>query len=677
MEINNIGPFSDNIHNISKEYDFNKDGTVDIQDYHFALLSLEDDDASNDIIISKDELDKIFADLKTADDKVNPDTLDVTADNVNSESEKLFQQAQTGIRNPEEASTFEELQTIGQNLSKIIKRATKLLPVLNEQIDLKNEELARLQEEKDKAQEEYEKHVDKVERKSDKLNENIIRVLEESECANAEIKNNSNAIIKNCIQKYKDGDYKGQDLFSVISSELAGLNPSNASLINNLLSENNSLGNEIRSLCMEIENIVGNIRNITIQFNDITANVNMLKENKNNVLDSSNRASAEYQKGYQKRADLRQAYVNKFAEEYGMGISGMEGFLDNIPDIPFADAFAILKGLGEGTGITFGYGSIRMPSFSYPEGDANAKKEAEKNAEAFSNLEQKIANVFGPANNSVKTGNGTDTEEPEDVEDFLDEDTTEDEFLAPSEAESFQGYTGSSSYSYDPSDPISFTKDGFTNHFIVDRDGDGIFDNEEEFLGAEKGWQEMKAYDKDKNGIIEGDELEDLKMVSVNDTTGQFTFRSAEEAGIESIDLSTYNREDKSLVNGDILRGNFEIEMTDGTTVKGEHTDDYLKNISFKYANLFGAEIKDLDEEYKDNIFMEEFIEKINTQSTVASSQSNIEKANRNNENKINSAKRDSKTEAQKNIDESEKENRKLEEKNKLKENDNDKNIFF
>ena len=126
MEVNKVDFFSDNTRQLSTNYDYNKDGTVDIQDYNFALLSLEDDDPDNDVELSKDDLKAVFADLIKEDDKVNPDNVKVNADNVTQLSQDVVNNAAKNIMDPSKASSFEELQEIGKNLSKIIKRCTKL-----------------------------------------------------------------------------------------------------------------------------------------------------------------------------------------------------------------------------------------------------------------------------------------------------------------------------------------------------------------------------------------------------------------------------------------------------------------------------------------------------------------------------------------------------------------------
>lgn len=606
MEINKIDSFQDNKFNISKDYDFNKDGTVDIQDYNYALLSLEDTDPDNDITLPKNELQTIFKDLINEDEKVNPDTQEVTAENVNSLSEELAAKALTDLKNPEEAKDFKELQTIGQNLSKLIKRCTKLLPVLNQQIDAKNKELEDIQEEKDLKEKEYNDRVNEVEYKNTQLSEKFSEVLAQSDVVSAEVKNNSNQIIKNCVAAYKNGEYQGQDLYSVILTKLAGDTPNGMSVLAAKIEETGSLGNEIKSLCSDIETLVADIRDVTARFNTVTADVNTLKANRNSTLDISNRASAEYAKGYQKRLDLRQSMIASYAATGADAqIAQITKFLDNCADIPFADAFAVMAGIGSETGIIFSYGSVQMPTFSYTEGDDEGKAAAEANTAKYNALADKIRSVFGK--DSVKSGDG------------------EDEFLNPTESSCFNGCSNSSCTEVPKAsscDPISFSKDGVTNHFIADRDNDGVFDDSSEFLGAQDGWEEMKAYDKDQNGVIEGSELKNLQMVSVDEATGQYTFRSAKDAGIGSIDLSTYQEKGSMDVTGDVLRGEFKINMTDGSVVDGVQTDDTLKNLDIKYSSLFGSEIKDMDGEYEDNVFMEEFIETLDTRQTVSKNQS-------------------------------------------------------
>ena len=175
-------------------------------------------------------------------------------------------------------------------------------------------------------------------------------------------------------------------------------------------------------------------------------------------------------------------------------------------------------------------------------------------------------------------------------------------------------------------DPISFTNGDIKYDFIKDKNNNGVLDNATEFLGAAKGWEEMKAYDKNGDGVISGDELKDITLTATNQTNGQFTFVSAEEAGIKSIDLNSFKELNQKEVNKDITVGTFEIQMKNGQVIEGKQTNDTDRNIANTYSTMFGTKIEDRSNAYDDNPFMEEFIETTDTNYVNASTEQNITK---------------------------------------------------
>ena len=139
-------------------------------------------------------------------------------------------------------------------------------------------------------------------------------------------------------------------------------------------------------------------------------------------------------------------------------------------------------------------------------------------------------------------------------------------------------------------DPIGFEKDNVTYDFIVDRDGDGEFDGPNEFMGAENGFEEVKAMDKDGNGIVEGEELNGAKMIKTDKKTGEQSFVTAQEAGVTSIDLSTYQKTGYKMANGNEHLGNFDINAQ-GETIKGYQTLDKVDWLKANYGNSYGKSI--------------------------------------------------------------------------------------
>lgn len=668
MEIGKINSFADNTRKLSTEYDFNKDGTVDIQDYNFALLSLEDDDVDNDVELSKDELEVVFKDLISEDNKVNPDNVNVTKDNVTKLSENLVKDGSEKIIDPTTAKSFEELQEIGKNLSKIIKRCTKLLPFLNQQMEIYNKELEKIAKEKAEKEKEYEAAADKVERKNEELSEKMLEAMSKEETISEEIKKNTNKIISDTVARYKNGEYEGQDLYSVVTKNIANDSASSFSVssLNSLISDCGTLGEEIKTLCGDVENIVADIRSVTQKFNSVTGTLNSLKDSRNGVINTSNRASAEYQKGYQKRLDLRQEISSK----YGTGTQGLKAFLNSeeSSSIPFADAYAVMAEIAKGTGISFKDGNIIMPNFIWYESESEITDAERAQMNEFNAISDIINQKYGSNNNSsnpvTKAGDteeadaagevddAAQVDEPEDVDDdgqvnpdeedldVDDEELDEDEFNT-GEPTCLGKCTQSKCC-----DPISFKQGDTSFHFVSDNDKDGIFDGPSEFLGAKNGWEEMKAYDKNGDGKINGAELNDLNLVAMNDTNGKYSFKSATDAGIAEIDLSSYTKENQKQVDGDMLRGTFSLKMQDGSVIQGEQTDDSAKNIENRYSTLFGANIADLTETYNANPFMDDFEEKIDTAAIKKTNEQEHDMLKKDSASSVNSAKTSANSEA-------------------------------
>ena len=136
----------------------------------------------------------------------------------------------------------------------------------------------------------------------------------------------------------------------------------------------------------------------------------------------------------------------------------------------------------------------------------------------------------------------------------------------------------------------------------------------------------MKTFDTDGDGKVSGDELKELKLVQVNQKNGQYTFMTAEDAGIESIDLSSYKHINKTELNNNVTVGSFNISMDSGQVIKGVQTEDTMKNMQNTYSNLFESDIADLSETYEENPFMEDFVERVNTQLVADNAEQDVKK---------------------------------------------------
>ena len=160
--------------------------------------------------------------------------------------------------------------------------------------------------------------------------------------------------------------------------------------------------------------------------------------------------------------------------------------------------------------------------------------------------------------------------------------------------------------------PISFIKGNSTYHFFEDRDNNGILDDASELLGAKDGWNELQAYDADGNGKIEGDELKKLRIIKVNNETGEYEYMTAFEAGINEIDLSSLANMNINQTAEDIMNMSVDIKMLNEDTLPALRNDVVLKTIEEQFSDIFGSKITDYDGNPDDISYMEDFVKNMN-----------------------------------------------------------------
>lgn len=182
------------------------------------------------------------------------------------------------------------------------------------------------------------------------------------------------------------------------------------------------------------------------------------------------------------------------------------------------------------------------------------------------------------------------------------------------------------------SDPIWFSLGKDKNEkfsFVIDRDKDGAFTNSEDFVGGSKDatWlDDLKSLDADNNGILEGDELEELKVLgtkytdgngSIDDmneyspdkkahkdgfdrtstTTVDYTLTNAAKMGITSINLNDLegqvnNSTGKLDINGsELFSDSFKFTMGDKevTAFRQDETNVFMDTI---YGDAYGKGFK-------------------------------------------------------------------------------------
>ena len=134
-------------------------------------------------------------------------------------------------------------------------------------------------------------------------------------------------------------------------------------------------------------------------------------------------------------------------------------------------------------------------------------------------------------------------------------------------------------------DPIGFTDGDTRFDFFVDKDDNSDITNEKEFLGAENGFDEVKALDTDNDGIVSKQELEEgnIKVVQTNaDGTQEIKNVADVLKDGDSIDLNSYEKVGADIGNGNTLQGTFDMNV-DGKTLEGYQTLDNINWLDENY----------------------------------------------------------------------------------------------
>ena len=128
-------------------------------------------------------------------------------------------------------------------------------------------------------------------------------------------------------------------------------------------------------------------------------------------------------------------------------------------------------------------------------------------------------------------------------------------------------------------DPFSWRVGDTTFTLTVDRDKDGVFDGANEFVGAENGWQELVAADKDNDGNLTAAEMEEAGFsVMENDQSltggGTYGWNGVDESGVKSIDLKSLKEISgvkATNLNGNTRTAEFNVVLED---TNGDGVDD-------------------------------------------------------------------------------------------------------
>lgn len=173
-------------------------------------------------------------------------------------------------------------------------------------------------------------------------------------------------------------------------------------------------------------------------------------------------------------------------------------------------------------------------------------------------------------------------------------------------------------------DPVGFHIGDNSYEFAIDRNQDGVLNDFTEMVGANgvDGMEEMKLFDTDGDGILKGDELKNLLLLNTEHTNRDYEFLTAEQLGIESIDLNSFTQKTQSRgegvegqedfinINNSLITGTFDVKMKDGSSAEGYQkyvTEDYMEAV---YNPILGENVySELDGGTVDNVIDDNFKE--------------------------------------------------------------------
>lgn len=163
-------------------------------------------------------------------------------------------------------------------------------------------------------------------------------------------------------------------------------------------------------------------------------------------------------------------------------------------------------------------------------------------------------------------------------------------------------------------DPIGFVDSDIRYDFFVDRDSNGTISNKNEFLGAHQGFEELMAFDADKDERVTAAELDSNNVRVILSQSGKKQqIKSASEVfkSNDFINLRSYRSANQSLGDGNQLIGTFGLNIDNKEINTGYQTLDTTQwlNDNFEFSDgtagysdgMKAAETLDYDD--KVNIF--------------------------------------------------------------------------
>ena len=156
-------------------------------------------------------------------------------------------------------------------------------------------------------------------------------------------------------------------------------------------------------------------------------------------------------------------------------------------------------------------------------------------------------------------------------------------------------------------DPIGFNIGNTEYVFTIDRNSDGNFSSATEFVGATGNWLEDLKTFADENGIIKGDALKNVKLLSSNyketnktnssTTNINYAIVSAADLGIEEINLNGLENQVNNSTgkydvnNSEIFSDTFSFKMN-GQTINAQRKDDTSEFMKTVYSAAYGKKLE-------------------------------------------------------------------------------------
>lgn len=413
----------------------------------------------------------------------------------------------------------------------------------------------------------------KINKAQEELTDKLTQVASASETYTQKQYDSINKAVELATEMYKNGEISKEEIPSKIAALIEGTNPEGAARIRNLMAGADEKSSEVKMLINNLTSLFNYADTKSGELAASQASLELLELLSNKISDAkggytnnNNDASVPVY------TPKKEAFVDECVAQYRVAASGDIYSMANPQTQKFSEA------LGINGGESY-LKQMKEQGFTY--------KEA---MYATTFIFNQVGIKYVPGGQlSVPYGHGADAKNAYTT--FIDQVKLywgEDASRADGTGEGGNGgETDVPVIEPNRTDPIGFNSGNVTYDFAIDRNNDNIFNGKEEFLGADKGIQELFALDINNDGKVSTDEMEDLYVVKNNHELGDFGFISAQMAGISEIDLNSFKENNYTNVNGNILAGTFNITVN-GKATEGRQTLDNDHYLDVAYGGGFG-----------------------------------------------------------------------------------------